>query len=106
MDLHLEQEIPTFVGRSRIAVFADVENFLNLLNSKWGVQEQVPFSYTVPIVKVQCINAGGPSTTGTPCTQYKYSANSATGISKPNQSLISPVQNSLYLIRVGVRLKF
>jgi hypothetical protein len=107
LDLHLEQEIPTFVGHSRIAVFADVENFLNLLNSKWGVQEQVPFSYTVPLVKVQCVTAGGAaSTAGTPCAQYKFSANSATGISKPNQSLISPIQNSLYLIRVGVRLKF
>ncbi|MGN6269748.1 MAG: carboxypeptidase regulatory-like domain-containing protein [Sphingomonas sp.] len=107
MDLHLEQEIPTFVGGSRIALFADVENFLNLLNSKWGVQEQVPFSYTVPIVKVQCLTAGGAvSTAATPCAQYKYSANSSTGISKPNQSLISPIQNSLYLIRVGVRLKF
>ena len=108
LDLHVEQEIPTFIGRSRISVFADVENFLNLLDSKWGIQEQVPFSYTVPLVKVQCITkAGAPSTTGTACDQYKYSSNSGTGgVATPNQSLISPVQNSLYLIRVGARFKF
>lgn len=107
LDLHFEQEIPTFVGKSRISLFADVENFLNLLNSKWGISEQVPFPQTVSLVKVQCLDgAGHPSTVSTECVTYKYSANSATGIATPNQSLTSPVTNSLYLIRVGARLKF
>lgn len=113
LDIHIEQEIPTFVGKSRISVFADVENFLNILNSKWGIQEQVPYSYSVPIVKVQCLVAAAPtgtagvaSTASTACAQYRYSANSSTGISKPNQSLTTPVQNSLYLIRIGARVKF
>ena len=113
LDIHIDQEIPTFVGKSRISVFADVENFLNILNSKWGIQEQVPYSYSVPIVKVQCLVAAAPtgtagvaSTASTACAQYRYSANSSTGISKPNQSLTTPVQNSLYLIRIGARVKF
>jgi hypothetical protein len=107
LDLHIEQEIPTFVGRSRLSFFADAENFLNLLNSKWGIQEQVPFSYSVPLVKVQCITAAGAiSTVNTACAKYQISPNASTGISTPNQSLTSPIQNSLYLIRIGVRFKF
>lgn len=107
LDLHLEQEIPTFVGKSRISVFADIENFLNILNSKWGIQEQVPFSYSVPLVKVQCVTAtGAVSTASTACAQYRFAPNATSGISTPNQSLTDPVQNSLYLIRIGARLKF
>lgn len=107
LDLHFEQEIPTFVGKSRISLFADVENFLNILNSKWGIQEQVSFPQMVSLVKVQCVTgAGVVSTPTTACAQYRYSSNSATGIATPNQSLTSPVQNSLYLIRIGARLKF
>lgn len=113
LDLHIEQEIPTFVGSSRISLFADVENFLNILNRKWGIQAQVPFSYSVPLVKVQCLAApaatgtpGKPSTASTACAQYRYSANSSTGIAKPSESLTDPITNSLYLIRIGARLKF
>lgn len=108
LDLHFEQEIPTFVGHSRISLFADAENFLNMLNSDWGVQEQVGFPYAASLVKVQCITtatptgaAGTASTISTPCAQYRYSSFSA-----PNATQISPVTNSLYMIRVGARIKF
>ena len=107
LDMHFEQEIPTGVLHSRISLFADVENFLNLINHDWGISEQVAFPQLVSLVKVQCLDgAGAPSTTTTACATYKYSANSATGIATPNQALTSPVQNSLYLVRVGARLKF
>ena len=107
LDLHIEQEIPTFVGKSRISLFADFENFLNLLNKDWGIQEQVPFAYSVPLVKVQCLTAAGvPSTASTACAQYKFTPNATTGVAKPNQSLTDPIQNSLYLIRIGARVKF
>lgn len=113
LDLHIEQEIPTFLGHSRISLFADAENFLNLINKKWGIQAQVPFSYSVPLVKVQCLSApantgapGTPSTPTTACAQYRYSANSSTGIATPNQTLTDPITNSLYLIRIGARVKF
>lgn len=107
LDLHVEQEIPTFVGKSRISLFADAENFLNLLNSKWGIQEQVPYSYTVSPVKVQCLTAtGAVSTPSTACAKYQFAPNASSGISTPNQSLTTPIQNSLYLIRIGARLKF
>ena len=112
VDLHLEQEIPTFVGASRIKVFADIENFLNMLNSDWGVQRQVNFAYFAPLVNVQCLSA--PVATGTApgsgvantsstqtCTQYRYSSFSEPTISVQNQG-----RQSLYQIKVGVRFEF
>lgn len=120
IDLHLEQEIPTFIGKSRIALFADIENLPNLLNRNWGGVSQVGFPGTADVVRVQCLNAA--VATGTPvgnigaaapvggvaavntnssqaCAQYRYSTYRA-----PSETLSSAI--SLYLIRVGVRLKF
>ena len=123
IDLHLEQELPTFVGRSRISVFADIENLPNLINHNWGGFDQVGFPQTATAVNVQCLAA--PVATGTPvanigataaqnptgaatvvdtvstqpCAQYRYST------AQTPAELIT-VANSLYLIRIGVRFKF
>lgn len=112
VDLHLEQEIPTFVGSSRIKLFADIENFLNLLNSDWGVQRQVNFAYFAPVVNVQCLST--PTPTGTApgsgvantnssqtCAQYRYS-----NFSKPDIVVQNQSRQSLYQIKVGVRFEF
>jgi len=110
IDLHLEQEIPTFVGKSRLSVYADIENLPNLLNSNWGGVYQVGFPQTAAVVQVQCLStvtdtgrapgAGVVNTNSTQaCTQYRYS-----NFRAPNESLTTAV--SLYLIRVGVRFKF
>ena len=125
VDLHFDQEIPTFVGRSRIKVFADIENFLNLLNNDWGVQRQNPFAYFAPLVNVQCLSAAtdtgtsvvnvgtlpennpnnlpavlNTSSTQT-CAQYRYSSFAEPDIRVQNQA-----KQSLYQIRVGVRFEF
>jgi hypothetical protein len=100
IDLHLEQQIPTFVGKSRIAVFADVENVLNLLNHNWGETLRASFPYFKSLVNVTCAAANGNS-----CDHYIYSKTVST------TSLSSPVNNfnlgaSLYTIRVGARFTF
>ncbi|CAN5383661.1 TonB-dependent receptor [soil metagenome] len=111
IDLHLEQEIPTFVGGSRISLFADVENLPNLLNSKWGGLRQLGFPYYASIVAVSCLNTavatGTAATTAQtdtlptqPCAQYRYSSYRA-----PSETSVSTT-NSLYLIRVGARFSF
>ena len=107
LDIHLEQELPTFVGRSRFAVFADIQNLPNLLNHNWGGLYQVGFPYTAAVVQVACLATATP--TGTPgvantsptqaCTQYRYSS-----FANPNVTVNAPV--SLYLIRIGARFKF
>ena len=111
IDLHLEQQIPTFVGDSRITLFGDIENLPNLINSKWGGLRQFGFPYTSDVVRVQCLQA--PLATGTaptaaqlststatPCAQYRYSSYRET-----NESAVN-FNNSLYLIRVGARFTF
>lgn len=124
LDLHLEQEIPTFVGKSRISVFADIENLPNLLNKDWGGFRQVVFPYVEDVVRVQCLSAPVATGTGvanigaTPaqnpnglpavvntlptqgCAQYRYS-----GYVEPNEKNLE-VRRSLYLIRIGARFSF
>ncbi len=109
IDLHLEQEIPTFVGKSRISIYADIENLPNLLNSNWGGLRQVGFPYLVNVVQATCLQtavadgvtptaAQTSSSAATPCRQYRYSSFTNTS------TTVSPsVSNSLYLIRVGAR---
>ena len=116
IDLHLEQEFPTFLGGSRIAVFADIENLPNLLNSKWGGLRQAGFPYTQSPVAVQCLITPAAATNGvenaapapanfstssaTACSQYRY-----TSYRDPQTGTVSTA-NSLYLIRVGARFRF
>lgn len=94
IDLHLAQEIPTFIGGSRLELFADVENVLNLLDSDWGALRQVSFPYTAAVVRVSCTAIVSNS-----CTQYRYST-----VTDPNLTLNS--RQSLYQVRVGVRFEF
>ncbi|MBO9624251.1 MAG: TonB-dependent receptor [Sphingomonas sp.] len=111
MDVHLEQEIPTFVGKSRISLFADIENLPNLLNKNWGGFRQAIFPYVEDAVRVQCLSTATPTGTapgagvvnsspGQPCAQYRYSS-----FIEPNASTLE-VRRSLYLIRVGARFSF
>ena len=94
VDLHISQEIPTLVGRSRVKLFADVENVLNLINSKWGSLRQVSFPYTAAVVTVECAASSGAN-----CTQYRYSR-----VTPPNLALNS--RQSLFQIRIGARFEF
>lgn len=108
IDLHAEQEIPTFFGGSRLAVFADIENLPNLLNKNWGGLRQFGFPYTGRVVDVTClttagngIGAGAAAANATqPCLQYRYST-----FNEPNRTAV--VNNgSFYFIRVGARFSF
>lgn len=113
IDLHFSQEVPTGLGASRITLFADIENFTNLLNKNWGQIREYSFPYTVPAVKVQCLTA--PVATGTSptalqvaantsqaCAQYRYSSPSVT----PDQQNVISSRQSLYQIRIGARFTF
>lgn len=110
IDLHLEQEIPTFIGNSRITLFGDIENLPNLLNSNWGGLRQLGFPQYAPVVQVSCLST--PTPTGTTpgagvvntaptqtCAQYRYST-----YREPNPAV--NLNNSLYLIRIGARVSF
>jgi hypothetical protein len=125
-DLHLSQELPApglrnILPRARFQLFADVENFLNLLDSDWGSIRQVSFPQTAAIVNVTCLSAPVPTgtafvpisppsnpnnlpavgnrTSADQCAQYRYS-----NVMAPNESLVT--RQSLFQIRVGVRFEF
>lgn len=111
IDLHLEQQIPTFVGGSRITLFADINNLPNLINKDWGGLRQLGFPYSAALVNVQCVtSAGAVVPVGTPvgastnpatgCVKYQYS-----NFTSPNNSSVN-VSQSLYAIRLGVRFTF
>lgn len=118
VDLHLAQEVPTGIGDSRVTLFADIENFTNLLNKKWGQIREYAFPYAATVATVQCLTA--PVATGTApttaqttanagqaCAQYRYDANSKDA----NGNFVAPsdtiyARQSLYSIRVGVRFSF
>lgn len=106
-DLHLAQEIPTGLGDSKVTLFADIENFTNLINKKWGQIREYAFPYTSAPIRVACLttpgNANGQGTKATsssqPCAQYQYSS-----FTQPTDTIYS--SQSLYAIRVGVRFSF
>ena len=99
IDLHVEQEIPAFVGKSRISVFADVENVLNLLNHNWGQTLRTSFAYYKSAVQVACVAQGANT-----CAQYRYS--SPTSAANLADQLIVFNGSSLYTVRVGARVSF
>lgn len=114
IDLHASQEIPVpFTEKSKITLFADIENFTNLLNKKWGQQREYVFPYNAAVVQVQCLTAAAPTGTAgvaaanvsQPCAQYRYSpVNNAAGFTDPTDLVY--VNQSLYSIRLGVRFSF
>jgi hypothetical protein len=118
LDLHLSQEIPTFLGHSRMTLFADVENFTNMLNKNWGQIREYAFPYVATPVQVTCLTtpvATGTAPTGAQtaanagqaCAQYRYVPNTrdATGnFVAPTDTIYA--RQSLYAIRVGVRFSF
>lgn len=114
IDLSLSQELPTGLGgNSKIKIFADIENFTNLINKRWGQVREFVFPYNVAVAQVQCLtttgNANGAGTVATtvaqPCAQYRYSPlGGTTAFTTPADQVY--VNQSLYSIRLGVRFSF
>ncbi|HEY0414250.1 MAG TPA: TonB-dependent receptor [Allosphingosinicella sp.] len=117
LDLHLEQEIPTGIGHSRISLFADFDNFTNFLNHSWGQIREYAFPYNASPVRVACLTT--PVATGTTptaaqtvtsstqtCAQYRYTPNQTAGgvFVNPTDTIYS--RQSLYAIRIGARFSF
>lgn len=97
LDMRVSQQLPFFYGK--FTAFADIENFLNLLNSNWNSFRQ--YGDAVKIADVSCLNAAGaqvnPQTSG--CSRYLYN-----NISVP--TLNTSAKDSLWAVRVGIRYEF
>ncbi len=121
LDLHVAQEFPGFIGKSKFTLFADIDNFTNLINKKWGQIREYNFPYNVAAVRVACLTTAvatgtAPTTaqttanSGQACAQYRYTPANTTTVNGVAQftaptDTIYPRQ-SLYSIRVGVRFGF
>ena len=110
IDLSISQELPLLVGNSKLRLFADMENVLNMINKDWGSLRQVSFPQTAALVSVQCLTAAvatgttpGTGVTNTAstanCAQFRYAE-----VTAPSEALVS--RQSLYGVRVGVKLSF
>ncbi len=101
VNLHLSQQIPTFVGRSRLTVFADMENFLNLISDKFAFRELNSNSQSVQVVDVTCLSSTGTvvNSLATPCASYRYS-------NFRGPVLTTFQRQSLWTVRLGARLEF
>jgi hypothetical protein len=119
IDLSVSQEIPV-IGRAKLKLFADIENFTNLINKNWGQVREYAFPHAIAPVQVSCLTAPVPTGTApgantaanaaAPCAQYRYTPNATTVVNGVTQfaeptDTIYP-QQSLYTIRVGVRFSF
>jgi hypothetical protein len=100
IDLHLEQQIPTFVRQARISVYGDIENVLNLLNHSWGETLRTNFPGNKSVVNVTCATVGANT-----CDHYVYSA-AATPANLASTPANSNLGASLYTIRFGARVTF
>jgi outer membrane receptor for ferrienterochelin and colicin len=106
VDLHLSQELPApgidqILPRARFKVFADIENVLNLIDSRYGALRQVSFPQTATLVNIQCLTAAGVVNTASTqqCARYRYS-----NVQNPPENVVA--RQSLYQIRIGARLEF
>lgn len=93
IDLRISQDVPLIRG-TRLKLFADIENILNLIDSDLGSLRQVGFPYFSPTVQVACAQLSGNN-----CVRYRY-----TNFQAPQETLNTRV--SLYQIRVGARFEF
>ena len=97
VDLHFGQELPVpMVEGGKFELFVDVENLLNMIDKDWSSLRQVQFPYNAALVTVNCATF---STDGKSCTKYQYSR-----VTAPNEVL--QTRQSLYGVRVGVKVKF
>lgn len=100
VNLHFSQQIPTFIGKSRMTVFADVENFLNLLDDKFAFRELAGRAQQARLVDVACLNStGAVGTLAQGCTSYRYS-----NFNVPN--LETYQRQSVWAVRIGARAEF
>ena len=86
-DLKIVQEIP-FGDRVKTELFLDILNLGNLINSDWGLVDEVPFNYTEEVVDAEIVDG-----------QYVYEFLDPSG-PRPQAN------RSRWAVHLGVKLSF
>lgn len=94
VDLKFTQALPIY-KKVRAELYLNVLNFANLLNDKWGIQEEVPFSYRRAVA-----SAGYNAATN----QWAYTFTNSTLNTVPTTVDDTPV--SRWQVLAGMRIKF
>ncbi|MBI2511405.1 MAG: TonB-dependent receptor [Opitutae bacterium] len=94
VDLKFTQTLPIY-KKVRAELYLNVLNFANLLNDKWGIQEEVPFSYRRAV-------AGATYNAAT--NSWAYTFNNTTLNTVPTTVDDTPV--SRWQVLAGMRIKF
>jgi hypothetical protein len=100
LDLRISQEVP-LPYKTKLEVFADMENVLNFIDSDWGSLRQVGFPYYAQVANVTCLTTltgTVASTVTTPCARYQYS--------NVRDPVLTSDNVSLWGVRIGARFKF
>lgn len=98
IDLKFIQQIPLY-GNVRAELYANILNFWNLIDSKWGLQDEVPFSYKRAVAGAT-YNAAGNGGAGT----WAYTFNSGTLDGIPTTVNDTPI--SRWQAQIGIRVRF
>ncbi|RZJ18900.1 MAG: TonB-dependent receptor [Brevundimonas sp.] len=109
-DLRLSQEISVpYMPTGKVKLYMDIENFGNMINSRWGVLEQYPFYRGVGTVVLNCQSASATNKCGQSDTVYDYSQLQNAGAGdlagqprRPNAQL----PTSTWQMKVGARFAF
>ncbi|HVU35446.1 MAG TPA: TonB-dependent receptor [Opitutaceae bacterium] len=97
-DVKITQDLPIF-RRLKAQLYLNIINLGNLLNSKWGLVDEVPFSYKRAVAGAT-YNAAGDGGKG----QWNYTFNSGTLDGVPTVANDFPV--SRWQVQAGVLLRF
>ncbi len=104
-DIHLEQELPAFFpGGARVSLYADIENFGNLLNDEWGVIQQVGFPYMSNSVAARNCQAAAQALSRQTCASGTGNFYEYTGFGERSAASFNSV--SVWQVKFGVRYKF
>lgn len=95
VDLTLRQAIPFGWRTARAELFAQCINFANLLDKKWGLVEEVPFTYRRTV-------AGAIFDATTNQYAYLFNANTLSGV----PTVADDTSTSRWQAKLGITIKF
>ncbi len=95
MDVRVSQQIPFVWGK--FTAFVDIENFLNLINSKWNSYRSYPNG--VVLTNASCVGVRTQS-----CGRYLYTGAPTQGVADTSTTLSQG--QSLWQMRLGLRYDF
>ena len=94
-DLRVSQEVPGFFKGAKGIISFDIENVANLINKDWGQFRQIVFPFVSPVANATIVNG-----------KYRYAAIGGQTTLRSPTTVISPADQSVWRMQLGVRFEF